>query len=56
MVVKYGTNNPILSAPQLANVTTATDFDNSDNPFLFSSSLALLSPSQSSNIATLIPK
>lgn len=33
MVVKYGTNNPILSAPQLANVTTATDFDNSDNPF-----------------------
>ena len=32
MVVKYGTNNPI-SAPQLANVTTATDFDNSDNPF-----------------------
>ena len=42
MVVKYGTNNPILSAPQLANVTTATDFDNSDNPFLFSSSLALL--------------
>ena len=32
MVVKYGTNNPILSAPQLANVTTA-DFDNSDNPF-----------------------
>jgi hypothetical protein len=28
MVVKYGTNNPILSAPQLASVTTATDFDN----------------------------
>ena len=44
MVVKYGTNNPILSAPQLANVTTATDFDNSDNPFYLVHLSFLLSP------------
>ena len=35
--VKYGTNKPILSAPQLAIVTIATVPTNLDNPFSFNS-------------------
>lgn len=46
-VTKYGTNKPILSAPQLAIVTIATVPTNLDNPFSFNSFLALFSPSQS---------
>ena len=36
-VTKYGTNKPILSAPQLAIVTIATVPTNLDNPFSFNS-------------------
>ena len=53
---KYGTNNPMLSAPQLAIVTNATVPINFDNPFLSNSFFALFSPAQSSYNATLTPK